>query len=93
MTLKSGWTELLKWIGWIDVILSSIAALIILKNNIGGTYNNPTNWPMLGLAAGLVIQAFFALGVIMLFCNIHDYVFDISIYIEKISRNQVKGTE
>lgn len=27
MTIKSGWTELLKWVGWIDVIVSGVAAL------------------------------------------------------------------
>lgn len=78
MNSNFDWTGFLKIVGRVNVVVSGIAAIFIFLTE------EITNWPIIGLAVGLLIQAFFALGIIMTICDIHDRVADIKYYTNQV---------
>lgn len=91
--MSDKWTGFLKFMAWLNVIISFITMIILFAAfgktdaQYGYAAAKVTNWPIIGLGIGLMLESLFILGFIMVICLIAEKAGNIVHYSEKLSRH------
>jgi len=89
--VSNKWVSFLKFIAWLNVIISVIAAVIILVIYTGISPDKSTNWIAVGVGIGLLLESFFVLALVMVFCFIAEKLSEISYHSEKLSNHFIQN--
>jgi hypothetical protein len=85
--MSSAWISFLKFMAWVNFIVSFIAALVIMSSygqvervktdtlfGVTATTEKITNMPIIGLGIGLILESFIVLAFLMVICYIAENV-------------------